>query len=77
MNNVQTIRKSLGLSQAAFAEAIGVSQGNVSHIEQGRQEVTPGLARRIIAAAADRGVDVTFDDIYRVEPADPETEEAA
>lgn len=64
MNNVQTIRKRLGLSQAAFADAIGVSQGNVSHIESRGQEVRPDVARRIIAAAAERGVVLTFDDIY-------------
>ena len=64
MNNVQTIRKRLGLSQSAFADAIGVTQGNVSHIESGDQEVMPYLARRIISMAAERGVSVTFDDIY-------------
>lgn len=64
MNNVRTIRARLGLSQAAFADAIGVSQGNVSHVEQGRQEVTPSVARSIIAAALQRGLVVTFDDIY-------------
>lgn len=67
MNNVQNIRKRLGLSQTAFAEAIGVSQGNVSHIEQGRQEVMPALAREIIKVAAAKGLELTFDDIYRVE----------
>lgn len=67
MNNVQTIRKRLGLSQAAFADAIGVSQGNISHIEQGRQEVMPALAREIIKAAAAKGLELTFDDIYRVQ----------
>ena len=77
MNNVQTIRKRLGLSQAALAAAVGVTQGNISHIEQGRQEVTPSVARRIIAVAADRGVPLGFDDIYAPEggvtlPVEPE-----
>jgi putative transcriptional regulator len=53
------------MTQAELASAIGVTQGNVSHIEQGRQEVTPGVARRVIDVAATRGVVVTFDDIYR------------
>ena len=64
MSNLHRIRKRLALSQAAFAEAVGVTQSNVSHIEQGRQEVTPALARRVIAAARERGVEVSFDDIY-------------
>jgi len=65
-SNIHQIRNLLGLTQAAFAEAIGVTQGNVSHYEQGRQEVSPGVARRIIAACAQRGITVTFDDIYTV-----------
>ncbi len=64
MNNILQIRKRLGLSQATFGEAIGVSQGNVSHYEQGRQEVPPDVARRVIAAAEALGQVVTFDDIY-------------
>lgn len=65
MNAIQTIRKRLGMTQAELASAIGVTQGNVSHIEQGRQEVTPVVARRVIDVAATRGVVVTFDDIYQ------------
>lgn len=66
MNNIYSIRQRLALSQEAFGKAIGVSQGNVSHYEQGRQEVPPDVARRVIAAAAERGHVVTFDDIYAV-----------
>ena len=65
MNNIHQIRKRLGLSQAAFGEAIGVSQGNVSHYEQGRQEVPPDAARRVISAAESHGHALTFDDIYQ------------
>ncbi|NMG64350.1 helix-turn-helix domain-containing protein [Azoarcus indigens] len=61
MNNVQTIRKRLGLSQAAFADAIGVTQGNVSHIERGAQELTLTVARRIKAIAAERGHPTTLE----------------
>lgn len=64
MNNILRIRQVLGLSQAAIGAAIGVSQGNISHYEQGRQEVPPDVARRLIAAAAERGHVLTFDDIY-------------
>lgn len=73
MNNVQSIRHRLAMSQSAFAEAIGVTQGNVSHIELGRQEVMPSLARKIIAVAASQGVVITFDDIYKT----PTSQEAA
>ncbi|WP_080937147.1 helix-turn-helix transcriptional regulator [Burkholderia plantarii] len=63
-NNIKQIRRWLDLSQAAFASAIGVTQGCVSHYECGRQDVSPNVARRIIALASGRGVAVTFDDIY-------------
>lgn len=66
-NNIKQVRERLGLSQADFAEAIGVSQGNISHYECQRQEVSPDVARRVIAAAMDRGITVTFDDIYVAE----------
>jgi len=64
MNNILKIRKRLDMTQVSFGEAIGVSQGNVSHYEQGRQEVPPDVARRVISVAAEHGHILTFDDIY-------------
>ena len=72
-NNIKQVRERLGLSQASFAEAIGVSQGNISHYECQRQDVSPDVARRIIAAAQERGVSVSFDDIYVAEGGSGET----
>ncbi|WP_440863686.1 helix-turn-helix domain-containing protein [Symbiopectobacterium purcellii] len=63
-NNINAVRRILGLSQADFAAAIEVSQGNVSHYEGQRQSVPPDVANRVIAAAAARGVTITFNDIY-------------
>jgi len=65
-NNVKIVRELLGLSQAKFATAIGVSQGNVNHYEHHRQDVPPRVARRVIAVAQTHGLHVTFDDIYAV-----------
>lgn len=64
MNNIVQIRRQFGLSQKDFGEAIGVTQGNVSHYEHGRQEMPPAVARRVIEVAAARGIALTFDDIY-------------
>ena len=64
MNNIRSIRHHIGMSQVAFGAAIGVSQGNVSHYEQGRQEVPPDVARKVIDVAELAGHHVTFDDIY-------------
>lgn len=72
-NNLKSIRELLGLSQAALAAEIGVSQGNISHCEKQAQEVSPDMARKVVALARDRGLDVSFDDIYDVS----ETQKAA
>ncbi|WP_415246195.1 helix-turn-helix transcriptional regulator [Thauera sp.] len=64
MNAITSIRKRLGMTQAEFAAAIKVSQGSVSHIETGRQAVSPAVAGRIIQTASQRGIGVTYDDIY-------------
>ena len=64
MNNIKAIRQRLGMTQADFAEAVGVTQGNIGHYECQRQEVSPGVARRLIEFAATSGVTVSFNDIY-------------
>ena len=69
MNKILEIRTNFGLSQRALADALALSQGNVSHYERGRQEVPPDVARRLISFAESRGVALTFDDIYSVDHA--------
>lgn len=72
MNNIKAIRERLELTQAALAEAIGCTQGNVGHYERG-QTVPPDMARKLIEFAATRGHAITFDDVY----ATPEPEAKA
>lgn len=69
MQTIAHIRSRLGLTQAALAAGIGVTQGNVSHYERG-QTVPPDVAARLIDFAATLGVSLTFDDIYRT-PKEP------
>jgi len=64
MKPIYQIRSRLGLSQAALARGIGVTQGNVSHYEKG-QTVPPDVAARLIEFASTLGVSLTFDDVYR------------
>lgn len=64
MDTIKTIRERLGMSQAQFARAIGMTQGNISHYELGHQFVPPIVARRIIDIAKDRGVKLSFNDVY-------------
>ena len=75
MNAIHAIRKKLGVTQAALASGIGVTQGNVSFYEKG-QTVPPHVAERLIEYAATLGVALTFDQIYRPESA-PAQQEAA
>lgn len=72
MNNFQRIRLVLGLSQQEIAEKLGVSQPNVSKIESGQIEVSPEIARNLIAYAKERGVSVSFDDVYAARELDDE-----
>lgn len=66
-NNIKQIRERLGLSQIAFADAVGVSQASVSNYERGTQQVSPDVARRVISVAQERGLPLTFDDVYAAE----------
>jgi putative transcriptional regulator len=63
MNAFKTIRLRLKVTQAALAEALRVTQGNVSFYEKG-QTVPPAVAARLIQFSRERGEHLTFDDIY-------------
>jgi putative transcriptional regulator len=63
-SNFKRIRLRLGLSQAAIAAELGVTQGNVSHYEVGRNTIPPDVAGRLISVAKKRGHVITFDDVY-------------
>ena len=45
--NIKELRKSKKLTQAAFAEAIGVKAGNITAIETGRRKMTEEVASKI------------------------------
>jgi putative transcriptional regulator len=46
-DELRTIRKALGLSQAAMAQIVGVSRRTVEHWEAGTRNVSPPAARLI------------------------------
>jgi len=64
MNAFAAIRDRLKVSQKEMADALGVSQGNVSFYEVKDQTVPPKVAKRLIAFARERGQAVSFEDIY-------------
>ncbi|WP_099750444.1 helix-turn-helix domain-containing protein [Bordetella bronchiseptica] len=66
MKPISIIRQRLGVTQAALAVGIGVTQGNVSHYERG-QTIPPDVARRLIDFARSHGLSLTFDQIYAPE----------
>lgn len=78
MSTIKTIRGLLNMTQEALGAAIGCTQGNVWHYEHG-QEIQPETAKRLIAVAAQRGLQLTLDQVYGVAelPAKPADEPAA
>ena len=75
MNPIKSIRTRLGLTQAALAEGIGCTQGNIGHYENKGQTIPPDVAKRLIAFSAQRGVLLSYEDVYgpiqAVAPATP------
>lgn len=67
MNPIKSIRDRLGMTQAQLAEGMGCTQGNVGHYEKG-QTVPPDAAKRLIAFALEKGVAVSYEDIYGAVP---------
>ncbi len=63
MNAIANVRKRLGVTQAELASALKVTQGNVWFYERG-QTVRPQVAARLIRYARQRGLALTFDEIY-------------
>ena len=71
MNNILAIRKRLGLQQSEFADAIGVTQSNVSHYENGRNDPSLDVGREVVALAkaGDARANLLLDVIEVVNPA--------
>jgi len=63
MNTFKSIRQRLKATQAQIAEALDVTQGNISFYEKG-QTVPPATAKKLIEFARARGVSLSFDDVY-------------
>jgi putative transcriptional regulator len=66
MNNIKLIRERLELTQSQLAEGMGCTQANVGHYEKG-QSVPPDAARRLIDFAKTKAVELSFDDVYKVD----------
>lgn len=79
-SNLRAIRLRLGMTQRELAEVFGQTAANISHYENGKQDLPPVCARALIEAAHHRAQSLTFDEIYaaeKVSPADTAPEEEA
>ena len=73
MSTIKAIRDRLGLTQAALAEHLGCTQGNIWHYERQDkpQTVPPEVAKKLIVIARDLGgVEYTMDQVYGLTPLD-------
>lgn len=64
MSNMKAIREKVGVTQAALAKTVGLTQGAIAHYENERRK--PGLeeCRRIVDALNSSGAAVTLDDVF-------------
>jgi putative transcriptional regulator len=77
MSTIREIRERLRLTQAAFGERIGCSQGNVGFYERGEQTLPVERAEKLIDVAAAGGLQLTLDQIYGRTPLPPAPQEQA
>jgi DNA-binding transcriptional regulator YiaG len=61
---VKKLRTQIGMSQAQFADALGVSQSLVTHWETGRRQPSPGLALQIVNLARKHNQKLTMEALY-------------
>lgn len=64
MNNLKLYRVKAGVTQTDLADAIGLTQGAVSHYEAGRRLPTLDDCRLIVGAFNKMGINVTLDDVF-------------
>lgn len=68
MNAIQDLRKAAGLSQAALARELSVTQSTISQYERG--EIRPDVSRalRLLEIAKGLKLRIALEDIYRPAP---------
>lgn len=68
--SLKTYRQKADLTQLQLAEAAGVSQSQITHLECGRRaNISLGQARAIVRALNDRGVVCSVDKVFPYEEA--------
>lgn len=64
MSSMKTIREQAGITQAALAVALGLTQGAIAHYETGRRTPSLSVCRRIVSALNQLGAACTLADVF-------------
>lgn len=64
MNHIKRYRTEAGINQESLAEKIGMTQGGLSHFENGARKADLVMARKIVAALNEAGVQCSLDDVF-------------
>lgn len=70
--NIKTFRTQQQLTQAELAEKLGLTQGAISHYENGRRLIDKPFADKFIAYAESVGVTLTYNDVFSATPTQQE-----
>ncbi|MEG2267969.1 helix-turn-helix transcriptional regulator [Hafnia alvei] len=73
MNNLKTLRKSLGMTQKSLAKEIGQTISSIGHYESGRRQPDINICHQLAAALGRNGDKVAIEDIFP----DPDTDSNA
>lgn len=65
MNAIKNLRNSIGLSQADFAKAVGISQSAISQIERNLMRPKPDVAKKLVSFAKKNNAKLSFENIYK------------
>lgn len=64
-NIFKQVREELRMTQDKMASALGVRQASVSHYENGTREPERMVVERFIRLCKRRGINMTYDKVYR------------
>ncbi|HGM6858971.1 transcriptional regulator, y4mF family [Serratia rubidaea] len=64
MNNIQAIRKRLGLTQSELAKLAGCTPGAIGHYEAGRRSMDIQTCRSFVAIFNKLGEQVGLDEVF-------------
>jgi len=63
-NKLLLLRQKIDISQAELGKELGVSAGNISHIETGKQSLSLELAKGLIRLCSSKGIEISLDDLF-------------